>query len=185
MVSLNQVYKVFDAISDKRQENVESMAIAGSSVLKFFDLIDREISDVDILINRDNESLVLFIKRLSKLFPVKDKDGYYYYDKKENHVRFMLHGHKVCVFIISDIEFFNDTKYVAGTAKRFSTIDSITYAKQVYIKNSKLGSKSREKHIKDLKHIERSVIMMIADVNQKIEKLRFISPISVKFDIKK
>jgi len=128
-------YKVFQ----KLQQINPNILLSGSLILVKYGLIKRQVEDLDIVVSKSDEGFVKFCENLSILSPVPKESKYSDYNENPDlnhvHVRFMMDGVKVCVFIWEEFIFYTHIKQDNTNEVKISHILNM---KKSYVENWKL-----------------------------------------------
>lgn len=152
-------------IVHKIQKDFSNCMVGGSFVLNHFNVINREIGDLDIIIPQEykndaliyfkqksvlNDIVVFIYEKFLNLLKVNDGNN-----KVDNHIKIKYDNIKLCLFFVD----YNDGYRLNINDKtiRICKIDKIIDAKQHYIDGdtNMYPSKSISKHMDDIKLYEK------------------------------
>jgi hypothetical protein len=155
--------KSLNLASDLRrlyQNEKQYFALGGSLALKWMNLLNRTIGDVDIMVSDRAESFITFVKAYNELMGnviigsgSGSPDANDELDVKE-HLTLVVKDRNVCVFVMTHDNFL---KYTAV----FNNIvvakpDYIRTAKEVYLKRVK-NQDTYDKHYNDIRDINKGI----------------------------
>lgn len=137
--------KKLEKLLFKLVSNIDSIIIGGSFSLSYFNYIDREINDIDIIVSPENAtdcltslSIIKYGKFLSRFFKIKPN---------HSRTKIIINGVHICVFIIPTV--YISVPYENITIK-VDLPEVVIKNKLKYIENSHKNRICEYKHTNDV-----------------------------------
>jgi hypothetical protein len=159
---MNSQYLSLEDIDDIKQIHNAlhqyEFVVAGSAVLAAQGLLNRKVSDIDIVIT-DTGALDVLEKVLP---PVKSGDmssnEFQMYTEQVTVSKFkLLSGRTLDVFLLKELPKFNTLilPNTSSTSIKFETVKSVLQSKQEYMRTGRLSDEKRRKQDNDLNYINK------------------------------
>lgn len=133
--TLNEFYNLTDG----------KIILGGSSVLKINNIIDRQVGNLNLVLNHSDSKYVEEISKVCDLTFVSKQE----YGLKNKTYWFKHNGYRGVLFISEDLDY--DEFNFEGVKLRVATIENVKYNKEELIKNNDSNSL---KHHKDVEMVE-------------------------------